>query len=163
MRAFFDSNIAVYRFSVDFDPRRPIAERLFEEHDVAGSLVVSTQVLLETYNTLVRKKGVSPNLALASIQLLARYEVVSPSQRAAMDAAELAAQHHLSVWDAFIIQAALEAGCDTLFSEDLQAGRRFGALQVVNPFDLAAHESMAAYLPSPKPRRKPSGAKAREA
>lgn len=38
-------------------------------------------------------------------------------------------------WDALVIAAALLAGCDTLYSEDLQDGQMFdGRLTVKNPF-----------------------------
>jgi predicted nucleic acid-binding protein len=40
----------------------------------------------------------------------------------------------ISFWDALVVQAALDAGCDRLYSEDLNAGQRFGSLLVVNPF-----------------------------
>jgi predicted nucleic acid-binding protein len=33
-----------------------------------------------------------------------------------------------------LIYAAIEPGCDRLYSEDLQHGRRFGDCAVVNPF-----------------------------
>jgi predicted nucleic acid-binding protein len=36
--------------------------------------------------------------------------------------------------DALIVAAAIEAGCDRLYSEDLQHGRRFGDCVVLNPF-----------------------------
>jgi hypothetical protein len=49
------------------------------------------------------------------------------------------------VWDALIVQAALAAGCATLFSEDLQAGQRFGNLEVVNPFSDAVRAPSAGY------------------
>ena len=53
-------------------------------------------------------------------------------------------QHHpLSAPDALIVQAALQAGCTTLDSEDFQAGLRFDDLVVVNPFRLQAHEPVA--------------------
>lgn len=49
--------------------------------------------------------------------------------------------HSLAVWDGFIVQAALEAECDLLLSEDFQHGRRFGGLEVFNPFlNASAHE-----------------------
>jgi predicted nucleic acid-binding protein len=32
-----------------------------------------------------------------------------------------------------VVQAAIECGCDTLYSEDLNDGQRIGSLQVVNP------------------------------
>lgn len=42
--------------------------------------------------------------------------------------------HRLSFWDALVVEAAVRAGCDLLFSEDLSHGQRFGKLRVVNPF-----------------------------
>jgi predicted nucleic acid-binding protein len=33
-----------------------------------------------------------------------------------------------------IVASALEAGCDTLYSEDMQHGRAFGGLTIVDPF-----------------------------
>ena len=33
-----------------------------------------------------------------------------------------------------LLQAAIDSGCDTLYSEDLNAGQRFGSLLIVNPF-----------------------------
>ena len=46
----------------------------------------------------------------------------------------LAEDHQLSLYDALIVAAAIEAGCDTLFTEDMQHGRNFGNLTIVNPF-----------------------------
>ena len=70
-------------------------------------------------------------------------------------------EHSLSFWDALIIQAAIDARCDVLLSEDMQHGRRFGELEVLNPFIVAGtHEPRAAVYSTghlkgvvPKPRR----------
>ncbi len=40
----------------------------------------------------------------------------------------------LSFWDAMVVQAAIGAGCDKLYTEDPNAGQRFGSAAVVNPF-----------------------------
>ena len=40
----------------------------------------------------------------------------------------------LSYYDAVIVASALEARCDRLLTEDLQAGRRINGLTIVNPF-----------------------------
>lgn len=53
-------------------------------------------------------------------------------------AVSLAREHGLSFYDALIVAAALESGCDTLFSEDMQHGRSIGGLTIVNPFREAA-------------------------
>jgi predicted nucleic acid-binding protein len=64
-------------------------------------------------------------VAGASRGLVAR----SPSSRL-----ELHGRTQLSWYDALIVAAALEAGCETLYSEDLQDGRQFGDVTVHNPF-----------------------------
>jgi predicted nucleic acid-binding protein len=47
----------------------------------------------------------------------------------------LAERYGLSVYDAMIAASALDAGCDTLWSEGLQDGMVMdGKLRIVNPF-----------------------------
>lgn len=46
----------------------------------------------------------------------------------------LARDHRLAFYDALIVAAAVESGCDALYSEDMQHGRKFGELAIVNPF-----------------------------
>jgi predicted nucleic acid-binding protein len=46
----------------------------------------------------------------------------------------LARDRELSIFDALIVAAAEEAGCQLLMSEDLQHGQKFGTLTVENPF-----------------------------
>ena len=50
------------------------------------------------------------------------------------NAVSLARDHGLSFYDALIVASAIEAGCDTRYSEDMQHGRTFGGLTIVNPF-----------------------------
>jgi len=51
------------------------------------------------------------------------------------DRAVAISQHHkFHIYDANIIAAAEAAGADILYSEDLQAGRRFGDMEIVNPY-----------------------------
>jgi predicted nucleic acid-binding protein len=46
----------------------------------------------------------------------------------------LARDHGFSFDDAFLVAAALEAGCDTLLTEDMQDGRLINGLTIRNPF-----------------------------
>ena len=47
----------------------------------------------------------------------------------------VAVRYQLSHWDALIVAAALEAGCDLLYSEDMQHEQLFdGRVKVKNPF-----------------------------
>ena len=40
----------------------------------------------------------------------------------------------ISYWDAAIVEAARQAGCPTVLSEDLQHGMDFAGVRVTNPF-----------------------------
>ena len=47
----------------------------------------------------------------------------------------IAARYGFHIYDALIVAAVLEAGCTTLYSEDLQQGQVLdGTLTVQNPF-----------------------------
>jgi predicted nucleic acid-binding protein len=50
----------------------------------------------------------------------------------------LAERHGLSTYDAMIAASALHAGCDTLWSEDMQHGMKLGeGPRILNPFRVA--------------------------
>lgn len=59
---------------------------------------------------------------------------VSPSQALYSQALDIQAASGYGFYGSLIVAAALVCGCRTLYSEDLQHGRRFAALQVVNLF-----------------------------
>jgi predicted nucleic acid-binding protein len=46
----------------------------------------------------------------------------------------LARDHSFAFCDALIVASAIEAGCDILYSEDMQHGRVIGGLPIRNPF-----------------------------
>jgi predicted nucleic acid-binding protein len=150
MKAFFDSNVVVYAFAEGDSAKGQLATQMLEQHRAQHTLTVSVQVLMETYNALTRRKGAAPADALAAVRLLAQAHVFSPSPQTALRALELAAAHRLHTWDSLIVQAAIEAECTVLYSEDLPAGRRFGTLEVVNPF---VPQSGATELHRPAPTK----------
>ncbi|MDH4216365.1 MAG: PIN domain-containing protein [Gallionella sp.] len=70
---------------------------------------------------------------LAMLEATCRVEIVTPAtMHRALDIAGL---YGLSWYDSLIVAAALDAGCDTLYTEDLQHGQVIdGKLTVFNPF-----------------------------
>jgi predicted nucleic acid-binding protein len=142
VRPFVDTNIVVYALSGQDPAKQAIAQRLLAERGAARPSL-STQVLAETFSVLTRKLRWAPDDALAAVTLLKQLRVVALTPETQLDALRLAVEHRLSGWDAMVVQAALQAGSDVLFSEDMQAGRRFGGLEVVNPFELQAREGAA--------------------
>lgn len=59
---------------------------------------------------------------------------VQPSDATFRAAVALKSRYQLHFYDALIVAAALQAGCDRLISEDFQHGQRFESLTVHNPF-----------------------------
>lgn len=98
--------------------------------------MVSVQVLNECASVLRRKAGLDwPEIAAVLDDVRTLADAVLPLTVAThARALDLAAQGGLSFYDALIVASALEAGARRLLSEDMQAGRRFGALEIVNPF-----------------------------
>jgi len=103
--------------------------------------LISVQVLNEFANVAHRKLRRSwPTIfqALAAVRTLC-----PPPRPITVETHELAlsiaAQIGYQLSDAMIIASALEAGCDTLLSEDLQDGQVIdGRLTIRNPFQGAA-------------------------
>ncbi len=145
MRAFFDTNVVVYAHDRRAGLKQQRAADLLDAHARSGTLFVGTQVLIESYNALLRGALLTRDAALAVVETLARAHVVPADAASVLRGLQLSQRYQLSPWDGLIVQAALDAACTTLFTEDLQAGQRFGELEVVNPFADAAHEPRAAY------------------
>jgi predicted nucleic acid-binding protein len=130
VKPFLDTNVLVYAVLSD-DPRCPTAERL-----LAAGGAISVQVLNEFANVARGKlkwpwRDIEAMLALVRSRS-GRVRDISLSTHEA--AIALARDHGLAFYDALIVAAAIEAGCDTLFTEDMQHGRKFGRLTIVNPF-----------------------------
>jgi len=129
-KQFFDTNVLVYAFAAD-DPRSAQAESLMVEGGVIG-----VQVLNEFTNVTRRKLRWEWDQIEASLAVVEElFGPVAPLTTAIhARAVSLARDHSLSVYDALIVAAAKDAGCQRLFSEDLQHGQKFGTLTVENPF-----------------------------
>jgi predicted nucleic acid-binding protein len=135
-RIFVDTNILIYAYDAGAGERHRIARSVLEDLWERRAGILSAQVLQEFYNTVVRKLG--PRLTAVD----ARNVIVQYSEWCAYptdalvvyNAARLHESHRVSWWDALIIESACQAGAKYLLSEDLQDGRKFGALEVRNPF-----------------------------
>ena len=132
-RFFVDTKLFLYAASMAPEDRRK--KKLAAELIKRPGLVISSQVLQEFISAALRR----PALGLAEPQIDAWLEFFVPEQVQLItlsiirDAVELRRHFQLSHWDSTIVAAALAAGCDTLFSEDLSHGQTFGPLSICNP------------------------------
>lgn len=128
--SFFDTNVLLYIASGD-SRKADRAEKLIGE---GGE--ISVQVLNETANVARRKMRMSWSETRAFLAMLRALLPVHPVTIDTHETAlALAERHNFSIWDAMIVAAALETDCDTLWSEDMQAGMVIdGRLRILNPF-----------------------------
>ena len=129
-KSFADTNIVVYAEGSDISKAQR-ATAILE-----SSPVISSQVVVETISALTRKYGFTlteaHEVALGLIELCDLVPVGADTIR---EAVRLAARYQLSHWDSLIVAAAALAGCETLYSEDLQHNQLFDdRLRVINPF-----------------------------
>src|ERR1700749_4015512 len=115
--SFFDTNVLLYLAGSD-DAKAYRAEVLVE-----GGGVISVQVLNEIANVARRKmklEWMDTELLLDALRglLVVKPLTVEVHERGLA----VASRYQLSVYDAMIVAAALEAECTTLWSEDMQDG-----------------------------------------
>lgn len=99
-------------------------------------MVISFQVLQEFYANAVnpRKLALSVPQAAAYCSAWLGFAVVPLGASTFVRTLELVTRYRISNWDAAILAAALESGCELVYSEDLNDGQDYGGVRVVNPF-----------------------------
>ena len=133
-RCFVDTNVLLYTFQDEDSRKRDLAIDLVALLARERRGVLSTQVLLELFNNLVRKVRVSPLTASRMTAAFCEWPIVDSDTALVMRGMARATESRLAIWDAMMVEAALRAEATTLYSENLNHGQRFGALQLVNPF-----------------------------
>ena len=134
MPVFFDTNVLVYCTDTTAPKKQARARELVARMTAAGEAVVSTQVLIELFHTVVRKQKMPPAAAQALTLAYGAWPVINSDAGLVHAAIGKSIAHRLSIWDAMVIEAALRADAQTLYTEDLSHGQRFDKLAVVNPF-----------------------------
>jgi predicted nucleic acid-binding protein len=133
-RSFFDTNILVYADDKAAPAKQRRALDLVAEHRLAGTGVVSLQVLQEYFVTVTRKLHVDPRIARRKVELLAEFDVAAPDVGDILAAIDLHRLHGFSFWDALVLRSAKQSGCRILFSKDMQQAREIDGVHIVNPF-----------------------------
>jgi predicted nucleic acid-binding protein len=128
--SFFDTNVLVYIASGD------AAKADRAEAAVAAGGAISVQVLNELANVARRKMQMSWDDTHGLLTMMRGLLTVHPLTLETHETGlTLAERYSLSIYDAMIAAAAIHAGCDTLWSEDMQHGMAIDeGLRIVNPF-----------------------------
>ena len=97
--------------------------------------VINGQVIRELCINLLKKSTYDEPAIQELVKMLYLDMRVAPeSVSIFLQASKLRKQQAFSYWDSLIVAAALEAGCTTLYSEDMQHGQNVeGRLRIINP------------------------------
>jgi predicted nucleic acid-binding protein len=128
--SFLDSNILIYIATFDEQKIERSSQLLH------GDCVVSVQVLNEITNVLRRKRQLPWEKVREFLDIVRQLARVVPLDEDCHEIGlNIAERYGFSICDSMIVAAALQAGCDTLYSEDMQHGQSIdGLLTIVNPY-----------------------------
>ncbi len=131
---FVDTNIWVYSLTLSDDRRHELARRWLAM--LQSRPRINGQVVREVGRILnVKAKVGEAEIRQAIGQLYVACHVVPDSLEVYLLASRLRDVHAFNYWDSLIVAAALEAGCATLYTEDMQHGQVIdGRLTIINPF-----------------------------
>ncbi len=127
---FVDTNTVIYSLGEDATKRRKALAIL------ARKPVISIQVLNETANTMRRKLNFDlPAIRRFLLDLMGESRMHPITPATVLAALTIAERYGFSHYDSLIVATALEAGCRTLYSEDMQHGQLIdNRLTIINPF-----------------------------
>jgi predicted nucleic acid-binding protein len=149
MKVALDTNVLAYAEGTNGARMRDKALELVQQLP-PGSVVLPIQTLGELFNVLVRKaRRRRARARMAILTWRDAYPVAETSATVMVNAADLATDHGLAIWDSVVLSAAAEAECRLLLSEDLQEGFTWRGVTVTNPFASTLHPLLAALLGGP--------------
>lgn len=134
---FLDTSVLVYSFDESAPQKRVKAQGLIEKALTIRQGMVSYQVVQEFLNAATRKFTEPFTAADARIYLdhvlwpLCRVFPTIELYRSALD---ISNRWGYAFYDSLILAGALEAGCDVLYSEDLQHRQVIAGLTIIDPF-----------------------------
>ena len=130
---FVDSNVLLY-LTDNKSPKNIRAKEL-----IASRPTISVQVVFECLNVCLRKLKLPKEMSIAFAKYLFKTcHITGEENETGIFALELFSRYSLQVYDSKIVAAAFDAGCKTLYSEDMQDGLVIeNALTIVNPFTLS--------------------------
>jgi predicted nucleic acid-binding protein len=127
---FFDTNLILHAFT----PSEGYAQKA-EKLLIQGG-IVSVQVLNEMVSVARGKFGMNWGRIRQLVQdtLLFCPNPKPLTEETHLEAIRISERYSYSIWDSLILASALEARCDTLYTEDMQHGQVVQGLRIVNPF-----------------------------
>lgn len=133
-RYFIDSNIVIYANDRNAGEKQARAIEVVQRCMRAKNGVLSIQVLQEYANIALTKLTQDSAVVLRQLKLLDAFKIITPSPAMVRRGVEIRNAYRVSFWDAGIVAAAEIAECDYILSEDLNTGKYYAGVKIINPF-----------------------------
>lgn len=137
-RSFIDTNVLIYAEASDEPVKQQVALALLKQLYDSTSGVLSTQVLQEYCNVALKKLKLPVAHIRAQLGLYEQFEVVQVTPALIRAGLDLQQTRSVAFYDALVLASAQAAGCNELFSEDMNTGEVIGGLRICNPFLVVA-------------------------
>jgi predicted nucleic acid-binding protein len=134
-----DTNVLLYFVDADEPAKQQKAEELLTRLAAQSTrAMLLWQVAVEFVAGLKRREHLGKATPKDTVdhwnQAQALLPLYLPRSNLIPAAFDLLDRHRLSYWDALLLAACIEAGVQTLYSEDLSDGVTYDSVKVVNPF-----------------------------
>lgn len=133
-RSFIDTNVLIYAEASDVPAKQRTALDLLKRLYEQALGVLSTQVLQEYCNVALKKLRLPVQHVRAQLDLYEQFEVIQVTPAIIQAGLDLHQTRSVAFYDAIIVASAQIAGCNVLWTEDMNAGESVGGLRIINPF-----------------------------
>jgi predicted nucleic acid-binding protein len=134
---FIDTSVFVYSFDNSQPAKKERSVELIQDALQTGSGIISTQVVQEFLNVATQKfavpmksEGARAYLRLVLNPLCQIYPGITQYD----SCLELCSETGYSFYDSLILAAAIQGGCEILYSEDLQDRQQVRGVRIENPY-----------------------------
>ncbi len=133
---FVDTNVLLYAEDRAHAGKHAVARTWLRELWLRRSGRLSTQVLNEFYVIATRKlkPPMPPGDARAEVRRLQRWQPWVADHATVEAAWAVESRFGVNYWDALMVAAAQQQGCDYLLTEDLQHDQLMDGVRILNPF-----------------------------
>ncbi len=135
MKRFLDTNVLIYAVDTRDEIKRAKAISIIEAALLGYSpSAISVQTLSEFANVALSKIKLSLDEVMGFVASYQDIPTVIPDSDLVLRGLEIKRRYQLQFYDALMVSAAERAGCDEIYTEDLNDGQLYCGVKAVNPF-----------------------------
>jgi predicted nucleic acid-binding protein len=132
---FIDTNVLLYSLDEEpqSQPKRQMAQQILMTERWGWSVQVAAEFFVNATSPK-RPFRMAAADAAALLENWFQYPILELTPELVRESVDLHQRFQISYWDAAILVAAKRMNCQSVYSEDLNAGQTYDGVLVINPF-----------------------------